>query len=74
MDLTWLEQIALLRRRKSWTQDELADAVGISRGTINSILSGKGSPRVEQLEAIAKALGGVVSVSVEIASLESDLG
>lgn len=74
MQLTWLEQISLLRKRKSWTQDELADAVGISRGTIQSILSGKGSPRIEQLEAIAKALDGVVSVSVEIAGLSEDMG
>ena len=70
MEMTWLEQISLLRRRKGLTQNELADSIGISRGTMNTILSGKGSPRIEQLQAIATELGGVVSISIDLSASE----
>lgn len=66
MELTWQEQIVLLRNRRGLTQQQFADEIGMSRGTLHSIETGKGSPRIEQLEMIAEALGITVTVTVTV--------
>lgn len=64
------EIIKKLREEKRMSQEELAEAAGISRPTLSMIELGKaGSVRTGTLEAIAKALG--VSVSVFFANAVS---
>lgn len=50
--LTWQA-----RDRKNISLTELSKLTGISRSTLNNIENGKFSPKLEQLEKIAKALG-----------------
>jgi len=37
-------QVAVVRRRREWTQEELAEASGFDRKTINRIENGRHSP------------------------------
>lgn len=53
--------VRILRKRKQWTQDELADKVGIARCTINRIEVGLHQPRFADACMLADILG--VSVS-----------
>lgn len=50
------ERLKLARDLKSWTQEDLANAAGVSQGTIGNIESGL-RKRPRELLAIAKALG-----------------
>lgn len=50
------KRIALIRKNKSWTQKDLAEATRLSRGYIAAIEEG-GSPGVKTVAMIAKALG-----------------
>lgn len=46
-----------LRKKKNWKQQDLADAVGITRAAIANIERGKSAPRPATLKKIAAALG-----------------
>jgi len=65
MTLTLGEKIKLLRLRAGLSQDDIAEITKLSSNTVGRIEAGETSPRVDQLEAIAGALGG--SLVVEIA-------
>ncbi len=45
------------RAAKDWSQQELADAVGVSRQTINAIEKGDYNPTIRLCLAICHALG-----------------
>jgi transcriptional regulator with XRE-family HTH domain len=49
------ERIAELRKRKSWSQSELAEAIGASRDIIGKYERNENSPSVEMAVKIAKA-------------------
>ena len=56
-ELTTAEKISLARKRSGKSQAIVAALSGISGNTLGRIESGEVSPRVEQVELIAKALG-----------------
>lgn len=45
------------RAGKDWSQQQLADAVGVSRQTINAIEKGDYNPTIRLCIAICRALG-----------------
>lgn len=45
------------RIKRHMTLEQLAELSGISKSTLNDLENGKRSPRLEQLESIAAALG-----------------
>lgn len=47
-------RIKVFRADKNWSQQELADAVGVSRQTINAIEQGKYAPSLPLALALAK--------------------
>lgn len=47
-------KIKVFRADKNWSQQELADAVGVSRQTINAIEQGKYAPSLPLALALAK--------------------
>lgn len=49
--------IKVARAQKDLTQKELADMVGVSRQTINSIEKGEYNPTIKLCRAICRALG-----------------
>jgi transcriptional regulator with XRE-family HTH domain len=49
-------RIALARRRKGWTQQELSPRVGKSRATVIQYEQGRLQPPVQQIEVLAKVL------------------
>ncbi len=50
-----------LRTERGWSQGELADHVGVSRQTVNSVETGKYTPSLE----LAFALSELFEVSIE---------
>lgn len=50
-------RIRLLRAEKGWSQGELADQVGVSRNSVNSIENGKFDPSLPLAFRIAHAFG-----------------
>jgi transcriptional regulator with XRE-family HTH domain len=56
--------IAVARRRKGWGQDELAKAVGSTKGQISDWENGRNLIRLEALAAIAQALGTSIDALV----------
>ncbi len=50
------EQIRLYRKQKGITQAELATLLGLSEMTVRRWESGRTSPRIEEIQNIAKAL------------------
>lgn len=50
------DSIARLRRKKGWTQEELAAATGFSTGFIAAIEEERINPAVKNLAIIAKSL------------------
>jgi transcriptional regulator with XRE-family HTH domain len=66
MNLTLSEQLVLLRRRRGFSQDELGSKSGISGNTVGRIESGESSPRVDQLEALGKALDADLVVRLDV--------
>lgn len=59
------QSIRALRRRKRWTQQRLADAIGVSRPVIGRIERGQGDGvTVRTLVRVAALLGATVSVRV----------
>ena len=51
------KNIAIIRKRKGFTQEQLAKATGFSESYISAIEEGRGHPRIRTLEVIAKCLG-----------------
>ncbi len=45
------------RAQRDWSQKELADAVDVSRQTINAIEKGEYNPTIKLCRAICRALG-----------------
>lgn len=58
-----MEVVRELRRRKGWSQQDLADASGVGQDTISSLELGRHQPRPSTLRKIAAAFG------VEVADL-----
>jgi transcriptional regulator with XRE-family HTH domain len=54
--LSFGEQLALLRKRRGFTQTELANRSGILREMICTYESGKVTPRIDTIKKMAKAL------------------
>ena len=50
-------RIKALRKEHGWSQDELADAVGIEQSVLSKFERGQASPSIVRLALIAKALG-----------------
>ena len=57
-----IARLRALRERKRWTQQQLADAVGMPRSAIARLESAEHSPRIETLHAVARVLGYQVDV------------
>lgn len=55
------QNIARERRAKGWTQQELAERVGIESVTLSRIETGTSLPSIERLSAIADALDVAMS-------------
>lgn len=53
--------VSKLRKKAAMTQQELADAIGVSYPRISEIERGAGNPRIGTIEKIAQALGTTVS-------------
>ena len=54
--LPFTERLLLYRRRAGLTQAQLASSIGCALGTLIAWERGDRSPRVDQLEALARAL------------------
>ena len=50
-------KLAIMRKLQGYTQQDLADKVGVTRQQISAIESGKSFPRVSTAKAIANVLG-----------------
>jgi len=50
-------RIRLLRAEKGWSQGELAEQVGVSRNSVNSVENGKFDPSLPLAFRIAHAFG-----------------
>jgi transcriptional regulator with XRE-family HTH domain len=50
-------RLRTLRRRRGWTQDQLAEAAGVGPATVARIEAGGAQPRVSTMTRIAAALG-----------------
>lgn len=50
------QRLRLLRRRQDYTQEQLAEAAGVSTDQISNIERGKNAPSFTTLEKIAEAL------------------
>ena len=53
-------RLRVLRAEKEWSQAELAAQVGVARGTINAIETGKYDPSLPLAFKIARAFGKTV--------------
>jgi len=53
-------RVVELRKRRGWTQEELAKRAGVRRATIHALERGA-SPRLDTLEKLAQAFGVKVS-------------
>jgi transcriptional regulator with XRE-family HTH domain len=49
--------LTLLRRSLNWKQEELADALGISKSVVNDQENGRSRPDADRLEEVARVLG-----------------
>jgi transcriptional regulator with XRE-family HTH domain len=54
-----------IRKEKGMSQKELADALGVTQGTVSAWESGRWDPTVENLRAVAKVLGVTVDELVK---------
>lgn len=55
--MNWRRKLESLRRGKKWTQEELAERVGVSVSTINSWIKGTRTPEMGNLQKIASVFG-----------------
>ena len=53
-----MEVLKRLRKEKGWTQEQLANAVGVKRATISKYESGAISPTIYMVRKINAALSG----------------
>lgn len=53
-----MEVLKRLRKEKGWTQEQLANAVGVKRATISKYESGAISPTIDMVRKINAALSG----------------
>jgi ribosome-binding protein aMBF1 (putative translation factor) len=58
--------IAVTRRRRGWTQDELARRTGTTQSAIARLESGQIQPRLRTLRKLAEALGARLVVRLEV--------
>ena len=56
MDQTLGERLHLARKKRGYTQDSLAEAIGVSRGVIYNLEKGKTVPLVIVLNAVCDTL------------------
>ena len=61
MKLNFAENIRKLRRENGFTQEQLAEKVGVSFQTVSRWETGRGMPAVDSLEPLAEVLGLSVS-------------
>ena len=54
------EKLYKLRKEKNLTQEELAEALFVSRTAVSKWESGRGYPNIDSLKAIAKFFGVTV--------------
>ncbi len=59
--------VKALRESRGWSQEELAEAAGLSRDAISRIERGNRAPKLATLEAIANAAGVDVAVLMRAA-------
>lgn len=59
------KQIRNLRREKGWSQEELADKVGLHRTYIGSIERGEQNTSIDNIAKLAKSLGVKIEDLVE---------
>ena len=57
MGMEFNEKLQQLRKQKGLTQEELAEALFVSRTAISKWESGRGYPNIDSLKAIAKFYG-----------------
>lgn len=57
IDISGNRKIKIARTQREMTQKDLADAVGVSRQTVNAIEKGEYNPTLKLCVAICKALG-----------------
>lgn len=69
-----MDTVKELRRRKGWSQKDLARASGVGQDTISGVESGRHDPRPSTLRKLAAALGVEVSDFFEEAALAVPLG
>jgi transcriptional regulator with XRE-family HTH domain len=55
--LTQGERVRLLRRRRGWTQRELAERAGVTHTTIVRLERGGSDPNISTIRKVAEALG-----------------
>lgn len=63
--MSFSEQLRAARLAKGYTQQHIANLIGIDKSTYCGYETGKRRPRLDQLTRIAKALGVTVSDLVE---------
>ncbi|MDE7002931.1 MAG: helix-turn-helix domain-containing protein [Oscillospiraceae bacterium] len=56
-----MEQIRIARRGRGWTQEQLAEAIGVKRSVISKYENGAISPSIDTIQRIAEALGADIS-------------
>jgi transcriptional regulator with XRE-family HTH domain len=64
-DLSLAEVVRLTRKRKKWTQEELAKQAGVSRNYIGMIERGHDDVTLYTLNRVVNALGFNISFSVK---------
>jgi transcriptional regulator with XRE-family HTH domain len=50
-------RVRTLRERRGWTQEQLAEKAGISRGYLARLETARQDPKLSTLEKLARALG-----------------
>ncbi len=73
MPMGYLDKIAQLRKRRGWTQGDLAERVGVEQPTVQRWENGKREPSFDQLFALARVLE-VTPASLIDPSIAAPLG
>jgi len=55
--MLWRQRIADARKAKGWTQQQLAEAIGVSQSTVAGYEKGPNEPTLSMIEKIAAVLG-----------------
>ena len=64
--MTMRNTIKVERAKKNWTQEDLADKIGVSRQSINSIETGKFIPSTVLALKMAKVFGTTVELIFQL--------